>query len=296
MPRATAMLGYTAIQRASKQQSLLPSVLPADNGSCGYVRARRASPATRRNQVEGSAALPGRARERSARDRFAQSKMGSQPRLARRRRTPGARFDVPKHSSTTEGVDCAPTSRSVVHWLTAARRRRPDALEGGTWGRRPTTPVRRRSYARSRWWRSAKADGCDGFSPSAGRPTSRRRSDRRRRHRPHAADGAGADAPRGPAGARRGGTADCRRLRGDPRARMARGGRRRWSYLPTDARAGRRPSPALLVYYSPALLRGCHDEPCAASQIWPRCYAAALTTVPDGRRRELQQPPSWSTS
>ena len=139
VPRATAMLALTAIHDIMKVQSLLPSVLPADNGYCGY----EAGTTIHDHDValgyvleKDPTALPcfdalDEPEQRAI--RFTQSKMGfNHGWLVQAEAPPGALFSSFKKLIDDEGVDSADIAFYFVHWLTDLAGAVPTPLEGST--------------------------------------------------------------------------------------------------------------------------------------------------------------------
>ena len=290
VPRATAMLALTAIHDIMKVQSLLPSVLPADNGYCGY----EAGTTIHDHDValgyvleKDPTALPcfdalDEPEQRAI--RFTQSKMGfNHGWLVQAEAPPGALFSSFKKLIDDEGVDSADIAFYFVHWLTDLAGAVPTPLEGSTqFAVRFPQPVLA-SFLRSiplvqrlatksetelfeaflvEWWPKDKLgpppEGDDAIALMRLMVQVQTPEDQRKLREAYG------------------------RLPSESRVTLA----REMALTAVDGQVYQRTpcwgsaGPALLVYYSPALLRGCHDEPLAALQILAEVYAAARTMFP----------------
>ena len=227
------------------------------------------------------AALPA-AQQRSV--RFTQSKMGfNHGWLVQAEAPPGALFSSFKKLIDDEGVDSADIAFYFVHWLTDLAGAVPTPLEGSTqFAVRFPQPVLA-SFLRSiplvqrlatksetelfeaflvEWWPNDKLgpppEGDDAIALMRLMVQVQTPEDQRKLREAYG------------------------RLPSESRVTLA----REMALTAVDGQVYQRTpcwgsaGPALLVYYSPALLRGCHDEPLAALQILAEVYAAARTMFP----------------
>ena len=140
VPRATAMLALTAIHDIMKVQSLLPSVLPADNGYCGYeagttIHDHDVAAGLRVGKGPDRAAVLRRVgRARAARDPLHAVEDGLQPRLARAGGGAARRALLVVQETHRRRGRRLGRHRSFyfVHWLTDLAGAVPTPLEGST--------------------------------------------------------------------------------------------------------------------------------------------------------------------